>query len=62
MTTKEYLNKLRTLDRQIDSKLEQIDRLRSLSERVTTTISFSPKGAGYMALAGEVATWEEGND
>lgn len=33
MTTKEYLNKLRTLDKQIDSKLEQIDRLRSLAER-----------------------------
>ena len=46
MTTKEYLNKMRMLDRLIDSKLEQIDRLRSLSERVTTTISFSPKGAG----------------
>ena len=46
MTTKEYLNKMRTLDRLIDSKLEQIDRLRSLSERVTTTLSFSPKGAG----------------
>ena len=46
MTTKEYLNKLRTLDKQIDSKLEQIDRLRSLSERVTTTLSFTPKGAG----------------
>ena len=46
MTTKEYLNKMRMLDRLIDSKLEQIDRLRSLSERVTTTLSFSPKGAG----------------
>lgn len=46
MTTKEYLNKMRTLDRLIDSKLEQIDRLRSLSERVTTTLSFTPKGAG----------------
>ena len=46
MTTKEYLNKLRTLDKQIDSKLEQIDRLRSLAERVTTTLSFTPKGAG----------------
>ena len=46
MTTKEHLNKMRTLDRLIDSKLEQIDRLRSLAERVTTTLSFTPKGAG----------------
>ena len=46
MTNKEYHNKLRTLDKQIDSKLEQIDRLRSLAERVTTTLSFTPKGAG----------------
>lgn len=46
MNVKSYLNQARMLDKRIDSKLEQIDRLRSLSERVTTTLSFSPKGAG----------------
>ena len=46
MTTKAYLSQARLLDARIDSKLEQVERLRSLSERVTTTLSFSPKGAG----------------
>lgn len=44
MTIKTYLNQARTLDKQIDSKLEQVERLRSLAERTTTTLSFDPKG------------------
>mgnify|MGYP001167426278 CR=1 FL=1 len=44
MNVKSYLNQARMLDKRIDSKLEQIERLRSLAERMTITMSFSPKG------------------
>lgn len=44
MTTKEYLNQARMLDKRIDSKLEQVERLRALAERTTTVLSSQPKG------------------
>jgi DNA-directed RNA polymerase specialized sigma subunit len=46
MTIKEYLNQARMLDKRIDSKLEQVERLRALAERTTTVLSSQPKGAG----------------
>jgi hypothetical protein len=33
------------LDKRIDSKLEQVERLRSLAERTTTVLSWAPKGS-----------------
>lgn len=45
MTAKEYLKSIRSIDRQIDVKLEQASRLRARAERMTTT--FSPtRGSG----------------
>jgi hypothetical protein len=44
MTIKEYLNQARMLDKRIDSKLEQVERLRALAERTTTDLSSQPKG------------------
>lgn len=44
MKTKDYLNQARSLDKRIDSKLEQVERLRSLAERTTTLLSWAPKG------------------
>ena len=38
MTAKEYLNQARLLDQQINAKLDRINRLRALAERVTTTM------------------------
>lgn len=40
---KDYLKQAPKLDKQINSKLEQIQQLRSLSEKITTTLSHSPK-------------------
>lgn len=37
MTAKEYLNQARTLDRHINYKLAQIQQLRELSEKATST-------------------------
>ena len=39
MAAKEYLNQVRLLDRQISAKLEQIARLRSLTEKITVSLS-----------------------
>jgi transcriptional regulator with XRE-family HTH domain len=44
LKTKDYLNQARSLDKRIDSKLEQVERLRSLAERTTTVLSWTPKG------------------
>ena len=39
MTAKEYLSQARRLDQRIDSKLEQMETLRSLTQKVTTSLS-----------------------
>lgn len=44
MTAKEWLQSAPKLDRRIDRKIEQLERLKSLAERVTTTISDMPRG------------------
>jgi len=44
MNVKSYLNQARMLDKRIDSKLEQVERLRALAERTTTVLSSQPKG------------------
>ena len=46
MNIKSYLNQARDLDKLIDSKLEQIDRLRSLAEKTTTTLTGMPHATG----------------
>lgn len=46
MNIKSYLNQARDLDKLIDSKLEQIDRLRSLAEKITTTLTGMPHATG----------------
>lgn len=46
MTAKEYLNQVPRLDTIIDLKLAQVERLKSLRERVTTIMSDTPKGGG----------------
>lgn len=43
MTAKEYLEQIRLLDRQIDSKIAQVDSLNLLAEKVTATITGMPK-------------------
>jgi DNA-directed RNA polymerase specialized sigma subunit len=44
MNVKSYLNQARILDKRIDSKLEQVERLHALAERTTTVLSHEPKG------------------
>ena len=46
MNIKSYLNQARDLDKLIDSKLDQIDRLRSLAEKTTTTLTGMPHASG----------------
>ena len=41
MTAKEYLEQAQTLDRQIDSKIMVLDRLRALATRTTSVLSGS---------------------
>ena len=43
MTIKEYLRQAPNIDKRIDAKLEQIERLKSLRERVTVVLSDMPK-------------------
>ena len=43
MTAKEYLSQLRYVDGLINSKLEQITRLRELATKATSTLSDLPK-------------------
>lgn len=42
MTAKEYLNQARHIDLRIDSKLETIERLNSLANKATSTLSDMP--------------------
>ncbi|MDE6666595.1 MAG: hypothetical protein K2K14_10505 [Ruminococcus sp.] len=42
MTTKEYLNQAYQIDQRINSKLTQIENLRSLATRVTSVFSDMP--------------------
>ena len=46
MNTKDYLRQIRTIDTRIDNKLEQVERMKSLRERVTTTLTGMPHGGG----------------
>lgn len=46
MTVKEYLNQAPRLDLIIDLKLAQVERLKSLRERVTSILGDTPKGSG----------------
>lgn len=43
MTAKEYLSQVRFIDRLINSKLEQLSRLRETATKATTTISDMPR-------------------
>ena len=44
MTTKEYLRQIRFVDMRIDNKLEQVERLKSKRESITTILSDMPRG------------------
>ena len=44
MTTKKHLENVHALDKRINSKLDQIEGLRSLLERATTVLTGMPKG------------------
>ena len=46
MTAKDFLRQVFEAYSETDSKLEQIERLKSLSERTTTVISGAPGGRG----------------
>ena len=54
MTTKEYLRQAPRLDMIIDLKLAQVERLKSLRERVTASFSETPKGGGCGDRVAEV--------
>ena len=54
MTTKEYLRQAPRLDMIIDLKLAQVERLKSLRERVTASFSDTPKGGGSGDRVAEV--------
>ena len=43
MTTKEYLNQAFRIDQRIESKLEQIENLKTLATKVSSTLSDMPK-------------------
>ena len=43
MTAKEYLGQARFLDTRIDSKIQQVSRLRDLATKCTSTLSDMPK-------------------
>lgn len=44
MKVKDYLNQAYKAEIQIKSKLEQVETLRALAEKTTTTLSHTPKG------------------
>ena len=44
MTSKEYLARALLIDQRINSKLEQVQSLRSLAEKATSTLSQTPHG------------------
>ena len=44
MTTKEYLSQYRTLDIEINSKLEQVEQLRALAAKVSPSTGFGANG------------------
>lgn len=46
MTAKQYLRKIRNLDKEVDSYLEQIEILTTQASKVTTTIKHGPAGTG----------------
>lgn len=39
MTTKQYLNQVRNLDKRINAKLDELSSLRALTEKVTASYS-----------------------
>lgn len=45
MTAKEYLNRGYKIELQIQSKMEQLERLRAMATRTTTTLSDMPRPA-----------------
>ena len=46
MTAKEFLRQVRFVDRMIDSKLRQVERLRDEAGRTTLLLSDMPRGGG----------------
>ena len=44
MTAKEYLSRALLIDQRINSKLEQVQSLRSLAEKATSTLTQTPHG------------------
>ena len=46
MTAKEFLRQVRFVDRMIDSKLRQVERLRDEAGRTTLLLSDMPRGSG----------------
>lgn len=47
MTAKEYLRQARTLDMRINNHLSEAERLRSLLERSTSTLTGMPRSGSY---------------
>lgn len=56
MTAKNYLRKIRHLDKTVSTKLEQIEILHAQVTKTTSTLSDMPKGGGEQdKLAGTIA-------
>lgn len=56
MTAKNYLRKIRHLDKTVSAKLEQIEILHAQVTKTTSTLSDMPKGGGEQdKLAGTIA-------
>ena len=47
MTAREFLGQMRTLDRRIEQRLEELARLKSQLTRATALISDMPRGGGH---------------
>ena len=56
MTAKEFLRQVRFVDRMIDSKLRQVERLRDEAGRTTLLLSDMPRGGGSRSHLEDVIT------
>lgn len=54
MTTKEYLNQAFRIDQRIESKLEQIESLKTLATKVSSTLSDMPKSPNNGSRVDEI--------
>ena len=55
MTAKEYLGQAYRVDLRIRCKMEQVQSLRELAVKASSTLSDMPKGSGYTSKADIVA-------